>query len=163
MATTYRYRYNPIADFNDLFDAVFGDVFTPSNTISQSICSDNYPKGDLSFDTETESYIIEDELPGYSEDDISIEYEDGCIIVSGKAPKRPENRKYARVGRKVVDSFKTSYTVDINKYDVSKLTVTLDKGILTIVIPVKKDFLTKKSFGINGKKAKTLDLGDTDK
>ena len=148
---------NPMADFNDLFDSVFNDdFFKPSNTVKSTICSNNFPPSDLSFGKNDESYIVDIALPGYSEDDISIGYENGFITVKGNAPKADENKKYAKKGIKVVDTFTTSFAIDILKYDIEKLKATMVNGILTIIVPVKKDFIKSKAFGINGKKAKPV-------
>lgn len=153
---------NSLSDFNDLFDAVFNDTYyRPSNTVKQSICSSNFPPSNISFDKTNESYILDIALAGYSEDDISIEYEDGYIKVSGTAPKVDENKKYAKTGIKVIDTFSTSFGIDITKYNVEKLVATMANGILTITIPVKKDFIKSKLFGINGKKAKTIESDTT--
>lgn len=146
-----RRNVNPLSDFSDLFDAVFNDsFFTPSNTIAKSICSANYPYSDLSFDKDDESYIIEMDLPGYTLEDISIDYENGTLTISGEALKRPENRGYAKTGRKFA-SFSTSFTIDVTKYDIKKLkekdAITMSNGVLTIKVPVKKDFVQKMSFG----------------
>ena len=133
---------NPMADFNDLFDSVFNDdFFKPSNTVKSTICSNNFPPSDLSFGKNDESYIVDIALPGYSEDDISIGYENGFITVKGNAPKADENKKYAKKGIKVVDTFTTSFAIDILKYDIEKLKATMVNGILTIIVPVKKDFI----------------------
>lgn len=145
---------SPISDFNRLVDAVFNDDFMPSNTIRQTIASgDSYPKSDISFDTKSEDYIIDIEVPGCDESNISsIDYKEGYITIKGSTPKRDENRKYAKTGIKRVTDWEQSYAIDIDKYDISKLDAKLDKGLLTIRIPVKKNYITSKSFTLNGKK-----------
>jgi len=139
------------SDFNRLLNEVFDDAYEPKNTIKQSICSSNFPPSNISFDTTNESYILELALAGYTEDDLSVDYADGYIKVSGKKPKELENRRYAKTGIKLADEFETCYGIDIAKYDISKLKATMNNGILMIVVPVLKSFIKSKTFAINGK------------
>lgn len=133
---------------NSVFDSVFDDLNRMTyNTVKASVCSTNgFPFGDISDDDK--GYYIEIGLAGYSEKDISVKYEDGWLIVTGKAPKRDSKRHYVRTSLKFVD-FTVKYGIDTDKYDVNKCKVTMENGMLYIDVPTKKDFIKSKTFSIN--------------
>ena len=82
-----------------------------------------------------ESFVLRADLPGLSEEDIKIEFEDGTLTVSGerKAEHESKNEGYYRVER-AFGSFSRSLTLP-QGVDPEAVTANFDRGVLEIRIP----------------------------
>jgi HSP20 family protein len=116
-------------EMNRLFNTVF-DAPAPGNgaTLRRWM-----PAMDL---VETDDhFVLRADLPGLSEDDISIEFEDGALTVSGdrKAEHETKSEGYYRVER----AFGTfSRTVTLPKgINADAVSASFDRGVLEVRIP----------------------------
>jgi HSP20 family protein len=130
-------RWEPLREFstlqnemNRLFNTVF-DAPTPGN--SGSTLRRWMPPMDL---VETDDhFVLRADLPGLSEDDVKIEFEDGTLTVSGerKAEHESKNEGYYRVER-AFGSFSRSLTLP-QGIDPEAVTAHFDRGVLEVRIP----------------------------
>jgi HSP20 family protein len=82
-----------------------------------------------------ESFVLRADLPGLSEEDIKIEFEDGTLTVSGdrKAEHESKNEGYYRVER-AFGAFSRSLTLP-QGIDPEAVTASFDRGVLEVRIP----------------------------
>jgi HSP20 family protein len=116
-------------EMNRLFNTVF-DAPAPANsgTLRRWM-----PAMDL---VETDDhFLLRADLPGLSEDDVKIEFEDGTLTVSGerKAEHESKGEGYVRVER-AVGSFSRSLTLP-QGVDAEAVTASFDRGVLEVRIP----------------------------
>ena len=129
-------RWEPLREFgtlqnemNRLFNTVF-DSPAPGNsgTLRRWL-----PPMDL---VETEDhFVLRADLPGMSEEDVSIEFENDTLTVSGerKAEHETKNEGYYRVER-AFGSFSRSLTLP-KGIDAEAVTANFDRGVLEIRVP----------------------------
>ena len=121
-------RWEPLA-LQSLFDSVF-DAPTPSRS---GALRRWLPAMDL---VEAEDhYVLKADLPGLSEDDVKIEFEDRTLTISGQRKSEHETKKdgYVRVER-AFGSFSRSLTLP-DGVDGDAVTASFDRGVLEISIP----------------------------
>jgi HSP20 family protein len=116
-------------EMNRLFNTVF-DAPSPGNggTLRRWM-----PAMDL---VETEDhFVLRADLPGMTEDDVKIEFEDGTLTISGerKAEHESKNEGYYRVER-AFGSFSRSLTLP-QGVDPESVTASFDNGVLEVRIP----------------------------
>lgn len=89
-----------------------------------------------------ESFIVEAELPGVNEEDIDIKMEDNILHIRG-IRRSPMNRfvKCHRLERQL-GYFSRRFMLS-SEIDTEKISASLKDGILTILIPKKKEFITR--------------------
>jgi HSP20 family protein len=82
-----------------------------------------------------ENFVLRADLPGLSEEDIKIEFEDGTLTVSGerKAEHESKSEGYYRVER-AFGSFSRSLTLP-QGIDPEAVTANFDRGVLEVRIP----------------------------
>jgi HSP20 family protein len=120
-------RWEPVRELrllNSLFD-------TP--TFPQSASRRWIPAIDL-VETEGE-FVLRADLPGLSEQDVSIELEDNVLTLSGERKSEHEERKqgYYRVERSS-GSFRRTLTLP-EGVDAEAVKATFDRGVLEIRVP----------------------------
>ena len=121
-------RWEPFA-LQSLFDSVF-DAPTPSRS---GALRRWLPAMDL---VEAEDhYVLKADLPGLSEDDIKIEFEDRTLTISGERKSEQETKKdgYVRVER-AFGSFSRSLTLP-EGIDGDAVTASFYRGVLEVSIP----------------------------
>ena len=130
-------RWEPLREFstlqnemNRLFNTVF-DAPTPGN--GGSTLRRWMPAMDL---VETgDHFVLRADLPGLTEDDVKIEFEDGTLTVSGerKSEHEAKGEGFYRVER-AFGSFSRSLTLP-QGIDPEAVTASFDRGVLEISIP----------------------------
>ena len=95
-----------------------------------------YPVSNYSIDEKGNS-IIEIAITGFSEDEISIQKIESKIIVKGKKDKIESTKKYLYKNI-ACRTFELEFE-GADSWDYSKIDASIDKGILTIIIPVKEE------------------------
>jgi HSP20 family protein len=116
-------------DMNRLFGTVFYTAGNGSRTPRRWA-----PAMDLV--EREDSYVLHADLPGLTEDDVKIEFEDNVLTISGE--RRAETREegkggYVRVER-ASGSFTRSLTLPAG-VDAERIEATVDNGVLEITVP----------------------------
>jgi HSP20 family protein len=118
-------------EMNRLFNTVFDTPAAPGN--GGSTMRRWMPPMDL---VETEDhFVLRADLPGMTQDDVKIEFEDGTLTVSGerKAEHESKNEGYYRVER-AFGSFSRSLTLP-QGIDPEAVTASFENGVLEVRIP----------------------------
>jgi HSP20 family protein len=130
-------RWEPLREFSTLqneMNRLFNTVFdAPTAGTGPSTLRRWMPAMDL---VETaDSFVLRADLPGLTEDDVKIEFDDGTLTVSGE--RKPEHEAkgegYYRVER-AVGSFSRSLTLP-QGIDPEAVTASFDRGVLEVSIP----------------------------
>jgi HSP20 family protein len=136
-------------EIDRLFNTVF-DVPAPANgTLRRWM-----PAMDL---VETDDhFVLRADLPGMTEDDINIEFQDGTLTVSGerKSEHETQNEGYRRVER-AFGSFSRSLTLP-KGVDPEAVAASFDSGVLEIRIP-KPEERKPRRIEIAGGAPKTIE------
>ena len=130
-------RWEPLREFgalqnemNRLFNTAF-DAPAPGN--GGAAMRRWMPAMDL---VETDDhFVLRADLPGMSEDDLKIEFEDGTLTVSGERKSEHESKGegYHRVER-AFGAFSRSLTLP-QGVDPAAVTASFDRGVLEVSIP----------------------------
>ena len=130
-------RWEPLRELGSLqneMNRLFNTVFdTPTPGTGGSALRRWVPSMDL---VETEDhFVLRADLPGMSEEDIKIEFEDGTLTVSGerKAEHEAKNEGYYRVER-AFGAFSRSLTLP-QGIDAEAVTASFDRGVLEVRVP----------------------------
>jgi HSP20 family protein len=91
-----------------------------------------------------EHFVLRADLPGLSEEDVSIELEDNVLTVSGERKAEHEEKKegFYRVERSF-GQFRRSLTLP-EGVDADKIAATFDKGVLEVRIPKPEERKPRK-------------------
>jgi len=138
-------------EMNRLFNTVFE---TPSPSNGGSTLRRWMPAMDL---VETDDhFVLRADLPGMTEDDVKIEFDDGTLTVSGerKAEHESKNEGYYRVER-AFGSFSRSLTLP-QGIDAEAVTANFENGVLEVRIP-KPEERKPRRIEIGGGASKTIE------
>jgi len=130
-------RWEPLRELNSLqseMNRLFNTVFdTPSNGSGGNVLRRWMPAMDLV--ESGDHFVLRADLPGMSEDDVNIEFEDGTLTVSGerKAEHESKNEGYYRVER-AFGAFSRSLTLP-QGIDPEAVTANFENGVLEIRVP----------------------------
>jgi HSP20 family protein len=138
-------------EMNRLFNTVF-DTPLPGN--SGTAMRRWMPAMDL-VETD-EHFVLRADLPGLSEEDIKIEFEDGTLTVSGerKAEHETKNEGYYRVER-AFGAFSRSLTLP-QGIDPEAVSANFDRGVLEVRVP-KPEERKPRRIEIGGAAQKTIE------
>ncbi len=129
-------RWEPLREFATLqneMNRLFGSVFDTPAQGNGGTLRRWMPAMDL---LETgDHFVLRADLPGMSEDDIKIEFEDGTLTVSGERKAEHEEKRegFYRVER-AAGAFARSLTLP-EGVDAEKIEASFDKGVLEVHIP----------------------------
>ena len=129
-------RWEPLRELNSLqseMNRLFNTVFdTPSNGPG-TVMRRWMPAMDLV--ESGDHFVLRADLPGMSEDDVSIEFEDGTLTISGerKAEHEDQEEGFHRVERSF-GAFARSLTLP-QGIDPDAVTAGFDRGVLEVRIP----------------------------
>jgi HSP20 family protein len=129
-------RWEPLRELNSLqseMNRLFNTVFEGPSSTSGNVMRRWMPAMDLV--ESGDHFILRADLPGMSEEDVDIEFEDGTLTVSGerKAEHEEEKEGYHRVERSF-GSFSRSLTLP-QGIDADSVTAKFDRGVLEIRVP----------------------------
>jgi HSP20 family protein len=139
-------RWEPVRELNSLqqeMNRLFSSFFdTPTAGNGSSYARRWVPAMDL-VETDDE-YVLTADLPGLSEGDINIEFEDNVLTVSGERKSEHSQRKegFFRLER-AAGAFSRSLTLP-EGVDAEAVRATFDKGVLEIRIPKPEQRKPKK-------------------
>jgi HSP20 family protein len=130
-------RWEPLREFGALqneMNRLFNSVFdTPPAGNGGTTMRRWMPAMDL---VETpDHFVLRADLPGLSQDDVKIEFEDGTLTVSGERKSEHESKDegYHRVER-AFGAFSRSLTLP-QGVDPEAVTASFDRGVLEVTIP----------------------------
>lgn len=129
---------NPLLNLHDEIDRLFDKAFTFDREafpmVKEGVLK---PEVDISG-TDTE-YIVTAELPGMTEEDISIEMKGDALVLKGekRQEKKSEEEGYYRVER-TYGSFQRVLTVPKDA-DVDNIKAKYKNGVITITLPRKAE------------------------
>ncbi len=142
-------RWEPLREFDRLFNTLLESPGADGGTLRRWM-----PSMDL---LETgEAFVLKADLPGMSEEDVSIELEDSTLTVSGerKAEHESNGEGYLRVER-ASGSFRRSLTLP-KGVDPEAVTASFDRGVLEVRIP-KPEQRKPRRIAINGAGQRTIE------
>jgi HSP20 family protein len=121
------------------FDSMFDDLFNVSSAFSNSLTpSQGFAKNFGAFkvdvvDNENE-YIIEAEMPGVDKESVTLDYNDGKLLISVSETKEElnEGKNYIHRERRVSQASRSVYLSDASGDDIK---AKLDNGILCVTVP----------------------------
>lgn len=118
------------------FDTVFDDQWAGRpETYGKRMAADVY--------RESDDYFVDIDLPGVSLEDIDIEVEKNTLTVSATRPVREsEDREMIMRGRPFGSFVRRFFLSD--GLDVESIQASLDKGVLTLQIPVADESKARK-------------------
>ena len=146
-------RWEPLRELNSLqseMNRLFNTVFDTPSGSSGNVLRRWMPAMDLV--ESGDHFVLRADLPGMSEDDVNIEFEDGTLTVSGerKAEHEESNEGFHRVERSF-GSFSRSLTLP-QGVDPEAVTASFDRGVLEIRIP-KPEQRKPRKIAIGGQDA----------
>ena len=136
-------------EMNRLFNTVFDAPATGGSTMRRWMpAMDLVESGD--------SFVLRADLPGMSEEDVKIEFEDGTLTVSGerKSEQESEGEGYYRVER-AFGAFSRSLTLP-KGIDAGAVTANFDRGVLEVRIP-KPEERKPRRIEIGGRAQQTIE------
>ena len=132
--------------FNTVFDTPSGGGGNGGSTLRRWMPAMDLVEND-------DNFVLRADLPGLSEDDVKLEFEDGTLTVSGerKAEHEAKNEGYYRVER-AFGSFSRSLTLP-QGVDPEAVTASFDRGVLEVRIPKPEERKPRRiEIGTGGQK-----------
>jgi len=148
--------YRELASLQSRFDRVLGRRTTePENEESLAAWA---PPVDITEDKDR--ILITAELPGFKEDQIEIQTENGMLTLRGerKFEKETNGKSYHRVER-AYGQFVRSFGLP-NNVDREKIKATFSDGLLKIELPKREDARPKTIKVLGGSESKKADTVD---
>ena len=141
-------RWEPLREFDRLFNSVFEGPAADARALRRWM-----PPMDL-IESGSE-FVLRADLPGLSEDDVKIEFEDSTLTISGERKPEPESGDgYLRVER-ATGTFQRSLTLP-KGVDPEAVTASFDRGVLEVHIP-KPEQRKPRRIEIAGAEPRTLE------
>jgi len=132
---------------NDVFEDFLGKK-TKTNSISEALGKVNFPKIDLYSNGEEAIFLAS--VPGYKKEDLEVELVKNVLVISAKdSALESQLDNMVKVHGEIKKS-KFTREIALNEdvldlKDVNKLKISLEDGILKIVIPYNEDKIVKRN------------------
>ena len=151
--------YREIATLQDRLSRAFGAPFARPEREDEMNLAAWAPPVDIA--EEKDRILITAELPGFEEDQIEIQTENGMLTLRGerKFEKETEGRSYHRVERSY-GQFVRSFSLP-NNVDREKIKADFSNGLLRVELPKREDAKPRTiriSAGSSEKKPDTVDV-----
>ena len=129
-------RFTPNTELRRMqreFDRVFNDFFPVPHASHATKATTWAPRVDIS-ETEDGYQIIAD-LPGLNKEDISINFHDGTLTISGerKAETKEEGKNYVRVERSTGEFYRSFTIPTAIQFD--RIVANYKDGVLQVEVP----------------------------
>ena len=115
--------------FRKAFDDVFNQDFLPT-------LSEDFKSLRTDITESKDAYVVQADLPGFSQDDIQIDIENNQLTIRAKRDdtmeERDEDNRIIRKERHFGEFVRSFY---IDNVDQEKIEATLDNGVLKIILP----------------------------
>lgn len=130
-------------ELSTVFDTMFHDMLNdfwkgmdwPGITFSNK---SSYPR--VNVKDEKERFLIEAAVPGLTEQDVEVQYNDGILSISGKNTNEINENQNGYVVRELHrSSFTRSFKIDEEKFVPEKIEATVDNGLLSVTIPKRAE------------------------
>jgi HSP20 family protein len=128
--------YREISNFQDRLNRAFGSTFSRGEREDETLAAWAPP---VDITEEKDHILITAELPGFKNDDISIQTENGMLTLSGERQfeKESNEKAYHRVERSY-GRFVRSFSLP-NNVDREKIQARFQDGLLQIELPKRED------------------------
>jgi len=129
-------------EINRMFDDTWRNLGTPSNMPEGIIA----PRVDVSEDGNT--YYVNAELPGLSENDVDVSYDDGVLRITGeKSQSREDTERDVHVTERLYGKFARDLPIG---HDVKpdQIEASFKDGVLTITLPKAAERETTKKIAV---------------
>jgi HSP20 family protein len=149
-------RWEPVP-MNRLINSLFDSATTPGSPVSARRW---LPATDL-IESETH-YVLRADLPGVSEDDITIELDHDVLTITGERKAEQQERKagYYRVERSF-GSFRRSVRLP-EGVDAEAITAHFDRGVLEVSVPKPEQPKPRTvKITVGGGEAQAIEGGET--
>lgn len=145
-------RYNdPFKEIEAMQDRLNSLFNEPAFSTSQTGLTS--PAADVYVDEDKNNLMVEAHLPGYSEDDIEVNIDEGALVINAeKEDKHEDEKKRQYIVRESSSSYYRRIGLPKN-VDSEKVNAEFDNGILKVTVPFK-DSPKPKSVKIEGRKNK---------
>lgn len=121
-------RYDPIAELNALQKQFFGDDWlSPLKGI-------NVPTTDV-YTNDNNQLVVEAHLPNFQQDDVTIEVDNGALIIQAERHEKEEDKGKKYVVRESSSSFYRRIQLP-DRADADNIEAHLDDGILKVAVPL---------------------------
>lgn len=121
-------RYDPFAELNALQKQFFGDNWlSPLKGV-------NIPTTDVYTD-DSNRLIVEAHLPNFNQDNVSIQVDDGTLVIQAERHEKEEDKSKKYVVRESSSSFYRRIHLP-ERADIEKVEAHLDDGILKVSVPL---------------------------
>lgn len=120
-------KWDPFAELSALQKQFFGDNWmSPLKGV-------NIPTTDVY--TRDDSLVVEAHLPNFEQDDISIQIEDGALVISAERHEKEEDKDKSYVVRESSGSFYRRIALP-KRADADKIEAHLNEGVLKVSVPM---------------------------
>ncbi|HEX4009883.1 MAG TPA: Hsp20/alpha crystallin family protein [Solirubrobacteraceae bacterium] len=138
-------RWEPVRELGTIqseMNRLFNSFFDTPTVTNGAALRRWVPAMDL-VESEGE-YVLRADLPGLSESDVNIEFDENVLTISGERKSEHEERKagYHRVERSS-GSFRRTLTLP-EGVDAESIRATFDKGVLEITVPKPEHHAPRK-------------------
>lgn len=120
-------RWDPFAEMSALQKQFFGDDFVSSFKNANIPTTDVYTKDN--------TLIVEAHLPNFEQKNISIQVENGVLVISAERHEKEEDKDKKYVIRESSGSFYRRISIP-ERADSDKIEAHLDDGVLKISVPL---------------------------
>lgn len=147
--------YREIATLQDRLNRAFGSTFGRGEREDESLAAWAPP---VDITEEKERILITAELPGFKNDDISIQTENGMLTLSGERrfEKETNDKAYHRVERSY-GRFARSFSLP-NNVDREKIQARFSDGLLQVELPKREDAKPRTIKISGGSAPETIDV-----
>lgn len=122
-------RFDPFAELNALQKEYFGGDFLSTR-------GGKFPTTDV-YTEDDKQLTVEAHLPNFAEKDISVDIDQGALVIQAEKHEKEEDKKKKYVVRESSSSFYRRITLP-EQADEEKISAQLTDGVLKVVVPFKE-------------------------
>jgi HSP20 family protein len=134
-------RFDPFAELSNLREQLFGENWLAPLRGARVPAVDVYTEDD-------DRMRIEAHLPDFERSDISIDLDDGALVIQAERHEKEEDRKRRYVVRETSSSVYRRIALP-EQADPERITAEFEQGVLTVTIPFRS-MPAPKRIAING-------------
>ena len=131
---------------NDVFDLynIFDDFFNYDGFLGKS---NKFEPFKVDLKEQNDYYFVEAELPGFKKEEISLNYEEGKLLIEANHAEenKEESEKYIHRERKTCSMRRAIYLKDIQA---EQIQAKLEDGLLKIEVPKSQPTVERKQIEI---------------